>query len=308
MFTILEYAKANPGTILRDGVVKQFADRSAILENLPIMDISGNAYAYNREAALPGIAWRGINESYTESTGVINPQAETLKILGGDADTDVQLVKQFGQSRRSQDVNMKVKAASHSFAAAFIEGDQSSNPREIDGLRTRLTGSQSIVAGTTSGGDALSLYKLDQLIAAVDDPTHLIFPKALRLRMGPASRSSTVGGQIQTSIDEFGRTVTTYNGLPILVPYESNQGTDFMAFDEAAPTGGQLQTTSVYCVSMGPDGLFGIQNAPIEVRDLGEVDDSPAYRTRIEWALGIVLASAYAAARLRGITDAAIVA
>lgn len=308
MFTILEYAKTNPGTVLRDGVIKQFAERSSLLANLPILNINGNAYAYNREGSLPGIAWRGINESYTESTGVINPQAETLKILGGDADTDVQLVKQFGNARRAQDVNMKVKAAAHAFGSAFIEGDQSSNPREIEGLRRRLTGTQLIDAGTTSGGDALSLYKLDQLIARVDDPSAIIMPKSLRLRFGPASRLSTVGGNVTFTVDEFGKTVTSYNGLPILVPFESNQGTDFMAFDEAAPTGGQLATNSVYVVSFGPEGVFGIQNAPIEVRDLGEVDDAPVYRTRIEWALGVVVASAFGAARLRGITDAAIVA
>lgn len=308
MFTILEYAKTNPGTTLRDGVIKQFAERSSLLTNLPIMNISGNAYAYNREGSLPGIAWRGINESYTESTGAINPQAETLKILGGDADTDVQLVKQFGPARRAQDVNMKVKAAALAFGTAFIEGDQSSNPREIEGLRRRLTGTQLLDAGTTSGGDPLSLYKLDQLIARVDDPSAIIMPKSLRLRMGPASRLSTVGGNVTFTVDEFGRSVTSYNGLPILVPFESNQGTDFMAFDEAAPVGGQAQTNSVYVVSFGPEGLFGIQNAPIEVRDLGEVDDAPVYRVRIEWALGLVLASAYGAARLRGITDAAIVA
>lgn len=308
MFTILEYAKTNPGTVLRDGVIKQFAERSPILAALPIMDINGNAYGYNLEGSLPGIAWRGINEAYSESVGAINPQAESLKILGGDADTDVQLVKQFGNGRRAQDVNMKIKAASHSFGAAFIEGDQSTNPREVDGLRRRLTGSQVIDAGTTAGGDPLSLTKLDTLISLVDDPTHIIAPKSLRLRFGPAARNSAVGGQINFEKDDFGKPITFYNGLPVIVPYESNQGTDFMAFDEPAPVGGQLQTNSIYVVSMGGEGLHGIQNAPIEVRDLGEVDDAPVYRVRIEWAVGIVLLSAYGAARLRGITNAALVA
>jgi len=308
MLTILEYAKLNPGTTMRDGVIKQFAERSAILEYLPFLTIPGNAYAYNREATLPGIAWRGINESYTESTGAINPQAETLKILGGDADTDVQLVRQFGDGRRAIDVNMKVKAAAHTFASAFIEGDQSSDPRQIDGLRTRLTGSQKIANGTTDGGDALSLYKLDQLIDSVDDPTVLLMPKALRTRMTVAARSSTVGGNITWDVNEFGRRVLRYNDLPIIVPYESNQGTDFMAFDELGSTGATATASSVYCISFGAEGVFGIQNAPIEVRDLGEVDDSPVYRTRIEGAMGIVLASAYGAGRLYGITNAAIVA
>lgn len=308
MFTIVEYAKQNPGTTLRDGVIKQFAEQSDILALLPFLTIPGNAYAYNREATLPGVAWRGINESYTESTGVINPQAETLKILGGDADTDVQLVKQFGPSRRAQDVNMKVKAAAHSFASAFIEGDQSSDPRQLDGLRTRLTGSQKIANGSTDGGDALKLSKLDELIDAVDNPTALVFPKALRTKMTVAARSSTVGGNITWDVEQFGRRVLRYNDLPIVVPFESNMGTDFMAFDELGSTGSTATASSIYCVSFGAEGIFGIQNAPIEVRDLGEVSDSPVYRTRIEGAMGIVVSSAYAAARLYGITNAAIVA
>lgn len=308
MLTILEYAKLNPGTVLRDGVIKQFADRSMILEMLPFMDIAGNAYAYNRETTLPGIAWRGINESYTESTGAINPQAETLKILGGDADTDVQLVKQFGQGRRAVDVNMKVKAAAHAFASAFIEGDNSTDPRQIDGLRTRLTGSQKLSNGSTNGGDPLSLYNLDRLIDLVDDPSALLFPKSLRTRLTPAARSTSVGGNVTWDVEQFGRRVLRYNDIPVIVPYESNQGTDFMAFDEIGAGGATATASSVYCVSFGPEGVFGIQNSPIEVRDLGEVDDTPAYRTRIEWAPGIVLASAYGAARLYGISNAAIVA
>lgn len=308
MQTILEYAKTNPGTMLRDGVIEQFAAMSDILRLLPFDIIPGNSYAYNREATLPGVAWRGINESYTESTGVINPQAETLKILGGDADTDVQLIRMFGEGRRAQDVAMKVKAAAHAFASAFIEGDNASNPREIDGLRTRLTGSQKIANGTTNGGDPLSLTKLDELIDAVDNPTALIFPKILRRKMTVAARSATVGGNISWDVEEFGRRVLRYNDLPILVPYESNMGTDFMGFDELGSTGGTATATSVYCVSMGEDGVFGIQGAPIEVRDLGEIDSSPVARVRIEWSAGLVVASAYAAARLYGISNAPIVA
>jgi hypothetical protein len=308
MLTILEYAKLNPGTVLRDGVITQFAEQSDLIRMLPFMQIQGNAYAYNRESTLPGIAWRGINESYTESTGAINPQAETLKIIGGDADTDVQLVKQFGEGRRAVDVSMKVKAAAHSFAEAFIEGDNATNPRQIDGLRARLVGSQLIANGSTNGGDPLSLAKLDEAIDAVDSPSAIFLSKNLRRKFTVAARNSAVGGDINWSKDEFGRRVMMYNDLPLVCPFESNQGTDFMGYDELGSTGGTATATSLYVVSLGAEGLFGIQNAPIEVRDLGEVDDAPVMRTRIEWAPGIVLASAYGAARLYGISNAAIVA
>ena len=41
--------------------------------------------------ATGGIAFRGINEGYDESTGVLNPQTESLVICGGDSDFDVAL-------------------------------------------------------------------------------------------------------------------------------------------------------------------------------------------------------------------------
>jgi len=46
----------------------------------------------------------------------------------------------------------------------------------------------------------------------------------------------------------------------------------------------------------------------MEVRDLGELQGSPVFRTRVEWLMSIVLEHPRAAARLRGITNAAVTA
>ncbi len=46
----------------------------------------------------------------------------------------------------------------------------------------------------------------------------------------------------------------------------------------------------------------------MDVRDLGELNDSPIWRTRIEWYAGLALYHGRAAARLRGISNAAVVA
>jgi hypothetical protein len=48
----------------------------------------------------------------------------------------------------------------------------------------------------------------------------------------------------------------------------------------------------------------GIQNGDIEARDLGEVDDKPVLRMRIEWYAGIAVLHGRGAGRLWGITDA----
>lgn len=306
--TILEAAKLNPGEVQRGAVVEMFARASDILLALPFKSINGNAYSYNREGALPGVAFRGVNESFTESTGVVNPLAEALKISGGDLDVDRFIVSTQGAGQRAVQESMKVKALAHEWSRVFIKGDAESDPREFDGLQKRLTGGQLIEAGSTDGGDALSLAKLDEAIDAVDNPTHIIMSKALRRRMTTAARTTTVGGHIEWTQDEFGRQVMTYAGLRILVPYSSNGGTEMLAFDEVGSGGATATATSLYVVSFGDGMLQGIQNGDMSVRDLGELDEKPVFRTRVEWYAAIALEHGRAAARLRGIANAAVVA
>jgi hypothetical protein len=262
---------------------------------------------YNREGALPGVAFRGVNESYTESTGVVNPITDSVVIAGGDIDVDRFLLQTRGQQQRAVQTEMKIKAIADSWTTKFIKGDSTSDPREFDGLQARLTGNQLIEAGSTNGGDALSLAKLDALIDAVDNPTHLIMSKAMRRRLSAAARLYTVGGYVTYDLDSFGRRVMFYNDLPILVAYSQNGGTEPLGFTEVGSGGATATATSIYCVSFGPGRLGGIQNGSMSVRDLGEQDSKPVFRTRVEWYAGIALWHGRAAARLRGISDAAVV-
>lgn len=310
--TLVEAAKlaANQGQTKRAAVIAMFARASDILMSLPFMDIEGNAYAYNREGALPGVAFRGVNESYSPSTGVINPSVEALRICGGDLDVDTFIVKTFGSSVRANHEQMKVKALAAEITRAIIKGDSTSEPREFDGLQNRLTGSQLIDAkdsSPTDGGDPLSLAKLDELIDAVPGASELWMSKAIRRRLTAAARDTSVGGYITYTEDAFGRRVTRYNDVPIRVPYSDNGGTEPIAFDELGSTGSTATATSVYCVALGDGLVTGLQSGPMDVRDLGELETTPAYRTRVEWYAGLCVEHGRAAARLRGISDAAVI-
>lgn len=305
--TLIEAAKRTNNPIL-SGIVEMYATSSPILANLPFDTIQGNALKYNREETLPGIGFRGVNEAYTESTGVINPQIEPLVIAGGDLDVDKFILETMGMDQRSTQEAMKVKALALAWTKAFIKGDSVSDPRSFDGLQTRLTGNQLIEAGSTNGGDALTLAKLDELIDAVDNPTALLMNKALRRRLSAAARSTSIGGFINYDIDQFGRKIMMYGDLPILVIDTDNEGSDILGFTEVGSGGATATATSIYCVSFGTGKLMGIQNSMIDVRDLGEVQTKPVMRTRVEWYSGIAMFHGKAAARLRGISNAAVTA
>lgn len=304
--TIVEAAKLASGDVLLQGVIETFAARSPILAALPFETIAGNALKYNREAVLPGVAFRGVNEGYTASAGVINPVTEGLVICGGDVDVDRFILQTQGQSVMAQHVALKAKAIADDWGQKFIKGDSTSDPRQFDGLQARLAGSQKVANGGTDGGDVLSLAKLDEAIDKVDEPTHIIMSKAMKRAFVAAARTTTVSGYTIHAAQEMGRPVLYYAGLPILTV--DNGSTEPLGFSELGYTGSTATATSIYVVSFGPGKLVGLQNGGIDVRDLGELDSQPVHRVRIEWYAGLALYHPRAACRLYGVKTGAIVA
>lgn len=305
--TLIEAAKLETGDVVRSAIIELYAGSSDILRILPFDDIAGNALKYNREANLPGVGFRGVNEAYTASTGVLNPITEPLVIAGGDLDVDRFIIQTMGANQRSRHEAMKVRALALNWTRKFLKGDQTSDPREFDGLQTRVVGSQLIAAGSTANGTPLSLAKLDEAIDQTLFPTHLIMNKSMARKMTVAARTSAVGGNITYSVDEFGKRVMEYNGLPIVTVDLDDSGTSILPFTEAA-TSGTATATSIYVVSMGGEGVNGIQNGGVSVRDLGELQTAPVYRTRVEWFTGIAIFNGRAVTRLWSISDAAVTA
>ena len=307
--TLLQAAAQALGNdeVKRAAIIELFATPD-LLRVLPFIDIQGGAYVYLQEGQLSGVAFRGINESYTTSTGVINPQTERLRIVGGDLDVDKALIKTHGAGIRSQQERMKVKALSLYIAGKIINGDSESDPRQFDGLRKRITGAQLFPAGNTSGGDALSLAVLDDAIDQVDGATHLVMSKKMRNLLSQAAKNPNVAGYVVWDKNEYGERVAYYNDLPILVTDYDDTGAQVIDFNEANPNGGSAVGTSIYVVKIGDEGVVGLQNGVMEVDDLGQMNDKPVLRTRIEWLVSMAVMSGRAAARVWGIKKAAVTA
>src|SRR6476620_50759 len=141
--TLIDFANQSQ-TPLRRGIVQEITNESVFLRRLSFVPVDGFAYRYDRQTALGGIAFRSLNESYTNDTGVINPMIETLSIFGGEVRTDRQLVNKQGDAVRAGAIAAKVKKAGLFFDRYVIKGDPATNPLQFHGLNSRLTGNQVI--------------------------------------------------------------------------------------------------------------------------------------------------------------------
>lgn len=302
MLTITEWAKLNP-TPLTSGVVQIFAESNPVLALMPFTNIAGNSYRYNREEALPGIAFRDFNEGYTESTGVVNPHTEKLTIIGGDSDYDVAQIKMGVGTNDTRAVHdaMKAKALAREWLRTFFHGDTNDNAKAFDGLNVRVAGDQVLPAGTN--GATLTFEMLDELCDAVSGGPSAIFLRKSLIRTYRAMLRAA-GGTTPESvmIPNFGQPAMTHNGVPLLPVEEDSLGNEILPANEVQGTAND--TSSLYAVRFGPDALSGIQTGPVDVRDLGEIEAKPAYRTRIEWYSGIVIKHPRAVARLKGVKAA----
>lgn len=155
---------------LRSGVIETLFTEEPVLQFVPFQTIAGLAYSYNTEQALPGIAFRKLNGSYPETTGVIQRQTEPLKPFGGDSDTDRAFIEAYGAAKRAQYDRMFVKAMGVDIVQRIFYGNSPASRAGtayddvdgIDGIQARLVdpGAQVIEGGGSSGSDGSSVFAI----------------------------------------------------------------------------------------------------------------------------------------------------
>ncbi|MCG7386882.1 major capsid protein [Paenibacillus sp. ACRRY] len=303
--TLLESAKLSQDT-LQQGVIETFVQNAPVLQYLPFMEIQGNAYAYNREASLPGVAFRGVNEGYVESTGAVNQLTESLSIMGGDADVDkfIQQTRSNVNDQRAIQTALKTKAAAFKFQDTFFNGDIATDSKSFDGLKKRLTGSQ-VITAATNGLNIGDEGNYDLFLEALETLLYQTRGRADALYMDSKTkiRLSTIARKLgfhENSVDAFGKPVIAFNGVPIFDAGDNAAGGKVIGHNET--TGTATNTTSIYAVKFGADEYTsGLTNGGVQVTDLGEVHDKPVLRTRIEFYTGMALFDGKSAARLSGI-------
>lgn len=311
MQTLVEYAKGM-GADQRRPFIEMFAQSSDIFGMLGFSGMTGPVYEGTRTASLPSPAFRGINESSSTGSGIVTPYQEASYIMDHDIDIDAAIVRRQGDERRAQNRKMLLAAAGRKWVDVFIAGDNTTNPREFNGLQARsATFSRTQANSSSSGGAALSLAKLDTAINAVnkqDGKCAIIVPyDSIPLWIAAARTTSLTGFVIQTW-DEVGMPKMSYRGMPFLIGYEKDDHTPVLQFNEVGSGGGSAVTASLYVVNFGENRLHGIQHKSLDIVDVGLLQDQITLRDHLSWDVGLVDDHKYCFVRLSSWTNAAIVA
>jgi hypothetical protein len=302
MAVTLAQAAALEADPVRRGALETATQVSWVWDRLPFESIQGNSYAYDKDKVLPGTAFRSVNEAYIESTGVVNQDTERLVILGGDADVD-QFIERTMQSSRgvlmADQVRMKIESAQATYVDTMFNGDTAVDPKGFDGLRKRLIGGQVVDSAAPANTEAF-LDELDDLFGRVAGGPDVVYgPGEAIARLKSLGRK--VGGADYINSEITGKREFTWNGVPFIDPGKHWSGRKILGYDATA--GGDFYAVSL-ANGFSDEGVLGITNGGLNAYYLGELDEKPAIRTRIDFYTGFVVQGGQAAARLRGVKTA----
>lgn len=263
---LLEQAKLMTQNMLQRGVIETMAKTSGVLARLPFVEVVGSGYAYNIVDELPSVEYRAVNTGYTENTASVRQAVENLVILGGDADVDIFLTRTHSNLNdlRAMQTELKAKAVSRQFEKDFFVGQGTANA--MKGLEKRVAEN---IAGTEINAE-LSMDSLNELLDAVVDGADVLY-MSKKMRRAVLSLLQNNHHYIENGTDAFGRQVAKYGDVEI-VPIEDSL----------------IPANKIFAVKFGTDSyVHGLSNGGVIVRDLGELDTKPCYRTRIEFYCGL---------------------
>jgi len=317
-FTLAELSKIETD-VLRKSVIDTLIMEANLTELVPWETIGQLSTGIVRIQDLPSVGSRRINGAYTESTGHVEHAMETMSLLGLDIDTDkaIARAKNTIADARAIQQTMALKGMAYKFNDMVINGDPTSDPQEFKGLRVRVNDlnteghtEQKIDAACAGVGilnsSAVSqtfLDKLDQLIYSIigHNPSYLLMNKKMLLALRSLLRREKL---LDNTRDMFDRVIDVYQGARLIdIGVGADQSTEIITNTEtSAGVDGSSEHTSIYAVSLGiGDRTWGIQEYPMEVTDLGELEAKPSYRTRVDWPLGLATVEPRSLSRIYGI-------
>ncbi|MDC2867568.1 major capsid protein [Bacillus sp. BP-3] len=273
----LQQAKVGMADKVDQMVIDEFRRNSLLLDALtfdnavsPGTGGSTLTYGYTRLKTPSTAGFRALNNEYTANEADRQKLTVDLKIFGGAFQVDRVIQDTSGQINEMEfQLKQKIAGAANLFHNTVINGDSAKDAKAFDGLNKALTGSSTeinntavIDISTEAGLESNKFAFLDQLdnflAELTSRPTMLMGNSKLITKIKSLARRA---GYATKSEDAFGRTVTGYDGIPLIdLGYFYDGSTTAPVVPIQGRTVGTAQTglTDLYAVSLGLDGFHGV--------------------------------------------------
>lgn len=322
MITLAE-AKVGMADKVDQKVVDTFRRSSLLLDNLvfdnaisPGTGGSTLTYGYIQLKTPSTAAVRQINSEYTAGEAKREEKTTKAVVMGGKFQIDRVLIGTAGAvDELAFQTEQKVKATANYFNNLVINGNKASTGTGVvntfDGLDKLLTGTETEITSAVDvstdelmGSNYNSLLdEVDGFLSALDGkPSMLLMNNKMLAKMRSAARRAGYYGR---SRDDFGRTVETYNDIPMYDMGKYYNGTNTVdIIPETAATTTAEGKTDIYAVTIGLDGFHGISPTGSKVINsyMPDLNEPGAVKDgEVELVAGVALKNTNKAGVLRGI-------
>lgn len=309
--TLLE-AKVGMADKVDQQVVDMFRRNSLLLDNMVFDNVispgtggSTLTYGYIQLKSPATAAVRTVGAEYTPAEAKKEKKTTSAVIMGGAFQVDRVLQNTSGAADElAFQAEQKIKATANFFHDMVINGDTEQGG--FDGLKKLLSGSageltSAVSLATSSELDEnynAFLDEMDAFIASLDGtPSMLLMNRDMLVKLRAIARRA---GYYERNQDDFGRTVETYAGIPLM---------DMGKFFDGENSRDVIETedgkTCIYAVCLGLDGFHGIspQGDGVIVSYMPDLTAPGAVKTgEVELVAGVALKDTAKAAVLKGIT------
>lgn len=324
----LAEAKVGMADKVDQQIVDMFRRSSLLLDRLtfdnaisPGTGGSTLVYGYTQLKTPSTAAVRAVNSEYTANEAKREKKTTQAIIMGGAFEVDRVIQDTSGAiDELVFQADEKIKATANFFTHCVINGTAAGTAGAgkaagtFDGLKKLLAGSSTEYTATADLSTSENvtanynqfLDELDEFISGLDGmPDMLLMNRKMLSKLRGIARRA---GYYESTKDDFGRTVETYNGIALMDAGEFYDGTktvDIVA--DTAADSGTFGTSDIYAVKFGLDAFHGISPTGTKVITSYMPDltlPGAVKKGEVELVAGVALKNTLKAGHMKGIITA----
>lgn len=324
----LAEAKAGMADKVDQQIVDMFRRSSLLLDRLtfdnaisPGTGGSTLTYGYTQLKTPSTAAVRAINSEYTANEAKREKKTTQAIIMGGAFEVDRVIQDTSGAiDELVFQADEKIKATANFFTHCVINGTTAGSASAgkatgtFDGLNKLLLGSSTEYTATADLSTSANvtanynqfLDELDEFISGLDGmPDMLLMNRKMLSKLRGIARRA---GYYESTKDDFGRVVETYNGIALMDAgeyYDGSKTVDIVA--DTAAGSDTFGTSDIYAVKFGLDAFHGISPTGTKVITSYMPDltlPGAIKKGEVELVAGVALKNTLKAGHMKGIITA----